>query len=235
MLYQGIIGGGSSPVEPVEPMEPVLLWTNSDVSSGFPAQKISLDLTNYVGVIIEFCQFYGDATKLASRAYIKKTDVLYDDTNIFASGFQSISGETLTGTLARGIKAIDNTGITFGTASNGNVAYDNNNIPTKIYGVQEYVVEPFKPVDATVCERAYTFPATSGTTNTWTVNEDGLYFLTGDAPGISDNRGSISLIGDITLISGSEPVRVFKAKAGAQVKLTVSSGNTFTPYINRIK
>ena len=108
-------------------------------------------------------------------------------------------------------------------------------IPYKIYGVKEYVVEPVGPVDATVCERAYNFPATSGTTNTWTVDKDGLYLVGGEAPGLEDSRGSITFIGEATLISGNDAIRVFTAKTGAQVQLRVASGNTFTPYINIIK
>ena len=135
----------------------------------------------------------------------------------------------------RNITAIDNSGITFGNNYYGSAENNGFVKPYKIYGVKEYVVEPFKPVDATVCERAYTFPATSGTTNTWTVVENGLYLIAGATPGFEDSRGSISFIGEATLISGNDGIRVFTAKAGAQVKLTVASGNTFTPYINIIK
>ena len=135
----------------------------------------------------------------------------------------------------KALLSVNNTGIEFGNALVGTSQTNNAVVPIKIYGVKEYVVEPFKPIDATVCERAYTFPVTSGATNTWTVEEDGLYLISGDVPGIEDSRGSVSFIGEITLISGNEPVRVFTAKTGAQVKLTVTSGNNFTPYINIIK
>lgn len=219
MLYQGIIGGGSSPVEPVD-LSPVLLWTNPNPSSNFTAQTVSVDLTNYSGVIVEFNKT--DTSKIvASRVYAKKTD----DLSIFGCGFIADTA------IARNILAVNNTGVQFGNVNTGTEVC----IPYKIYGVKEYVVEPYKPVDATLCERAYNFPTTSGTTNTWTVEEDGLYLIAGDAPGFENNRGSISFIGEATLISGNDGIRVFTAKAGAQVKLTVTSGNTFTPYINIIK
>ena len=69
MLYQGIIGGGSSPVEPVD-LSPVLLWTNPSPSTEFAAQTVSLDLTEYAGVIIEFHQ--NNTQSYGTRTHIKK-------------------------------------------------------------------------------------------------------------------------------------------------------------------
>ena len=128
MLYQGIIGGGSSPVEPVD-LSPVLLWTNPSPTSEFDAQKISLDLTEYAGVIIEYYTNSTDQT-ICSRVYVKK-----DDTRNGAGFFDS------TYNYCRNV-TIDNTGVTFTVAKYKQYETINASIlPYKIYGVKEYVVD----------------------------------------------------------------------------------------------
>ena len=218
MLYQGIIGGGSSPVEP-EDLSPVLLWTNPSPENAFTAQTVNLDLTDYAGVLIE-----STTDGIGSRNYIKKTE----------TGACGTLGSETGGGVARAATLSGNN-VVFGDAYALNTVTNTAAKPIKIYGIKEYVVEPFKPIDATVCERAYTFPSTSGATNTWTVDKDGLYLVGGEAPGLEDSRGSITFIGEATLISGNDAIRVFTAKTGAQVQLRAASGNTFTPYINIIK
>lgn len=126
MLYQGIIGGGSSPVEP-EDLSPVLLWTNSNPGAAFAAQTVSLDLTEYAGVIIEF---HDNDTRL----YVKK-----NDTDNTAGRY------TIDTSYTRSITINDNQMVisdTYTAGSNG-TQYINNTvlIPYKIYGVKEYVVE----------------------------------------------------------------------------------------------
>ena len=69
MLYQGIIGGGSSPVEPVD-LSPVLLWTNPSPTSEFAAQTVSLDLTEYNGVIVEFNKSTNNQKLEIGRAHV---------------------------------------------------------------------------------------------------------------------------------------------------------------------
>lgn len=134
MLYQGIIGGGSSPVEPVEPVDlsPVLLWTNPSLSGDFAAQKVSVDLTDYVGAIIEYTS--RSAASITSRAFVKKSDAL---NTLFGSGYYDGGNGH-----GRNITAIDDSGITFG--NNYYSSTENNGFvkPYKIYGVKEYVVEP---------------------------------------------------------------------------------------------
>ena len=144
MLYQGIIGGGSSPVEPID-LSPVLLWTNPSPASAFEAQTISLDLTEYAGVIVEF--YHGDAQQyVSSRVYVKKTD---NFSNKFGGGF------VVDAAYAKNILALNDTGIQFDNGSPNNTAC----IPYKIYGVKEYVVEP-------VGGNYTMYPNVSGTPNT---------------------------------------------------------------------
>ena len=130
MLYQGIIGGGSSPVEPVD-LSPVLLWTNPSPTSEFASQTISLDLTEYVGVIVEFITTAG-TNALGSRLYCKKTD----NYGNLGAGFTSDNGH------ARNVLSVNNTGIEFGNALVATSQTNNSVVPIKIYGVKEYVVEP---------------------------------------------------------------------------------------------
>lgn len=127
MLYQGIIGGGSSPVEPVD-LSPVLLWTNPSPTTEFTAQTVSLDLTEYAGVIVEFN--HGDTRQyVSSRVYVKKTD---NFSNKFGGGF------VVDAAYAKNILALNDEGIQFDNGSPNNTSC----IPYKIYGVKEYVVEP---------------------------------------------------------------------------------------------
>ena len=134
MLYQGIIGGGSSPVEP-ENFSPVLLWTNSNVGASFAAQAVSLDLTEYAGVIVEFNRTSSsDAQTFANRSFIKKGE----------TGLGG--GNTVAVTPASRNVSCSNTGVTFEGGYSGTNPNDNAVIPTKIYGVKEYIVEPVGPI-----------------------------------------------------------------------------------------
>ena len=130
MLYQGIIGGGSSPVEPVD-LSPVLLWTNPSPTTEFAGQTVSLDLTEYAGVIVEFITSAG-TNVLGSRLYCKKTD----NYGNLGAGFVSDNG------CARNVLSVNNTGIEFGNALIATSQTNNLVVPIKIYGVKEYVVEP---------------------------------------------------------------------------------------------
>ena len=129
MLYQGIIGGGSSPVEPVD-LSPVLLWTNSNIGAQFTAQTVNLDLAEYAGVIVEFNRSASsDAQTFANRSFIKKGE----------TGLGG--GNTVAVTPASRNVSCSNTGVTFEGGYSGTNPNDNAIIPTKIYGVKEYVVE----------------------------------------------------------------------------------------------
>ena len=127
MFYHALTGGNT----PTEDLSPVLLWENPNVASSFAAQKISLDLSKYAGVIIDFNQGNKSGNiRLGSRSYCKKTD-------IFSNGI-GVGWVGNTGTAyARNIVKVDDTGVQFSQGSN--VEY---NIPIAIYGVKNYIVEP---------------------------------------------------------------------------------------------
>ena len=133
MLYQGIVGGGSSPVEP-EDLSPVLLWTNPSPTSAFAAQTVSLDLTNYIGVIVDFIN--DDVNYTRSRVYAKKSDSF----SSFPIGAGYVSS---TNAYSRNIVNVSDTGVQFSDAATTS-AQNQFVIPFKIYGVKEYVVEPVK-------------------------------------------------------------------------------------------
>ena len=151
MLYQGIIGGGSSPVEPVD-LSPVLLWTNPSPTSEFAGQKVELDLTDYSGIIVEF-RYTNDVDFVCNRTYVKKVDILNkkltDDSNAyFGGGCGYTSTSDSWASRGRIISSVDNTGVTFGSGGYANSVANSFIIPIKIYGVKEYVVEPVSSVTA---------------------------------------------------------------------------------------
>ena len=128
MFYHALTGNGGT--TPTEDLEPVLLWTNSNPTVTFTPQKVTLDLTNYSGVIIELIQSIS-SNVLRSRVYYKKTD---DFAKLLGSGFRGEEGIS----YARNILKVDNTGIEFGNDGSDNQIV----IPYRIYGVKDYVVEP---------------------------------------------------------------------------------------------
>ena len=154
-MFYNALTGKNEPT-PVEDLEPVLLWTNSNPTVEFTAQTVSLDLTDYAGVIVEFNN--SDVSqKLTSRVYAKKTD----DFSIFGCGYIADTG------IARNILAVNDTGVQFG-AVNTNTAVC---IPSKIYGVKEYVVE-----NADVIEEILTVISISSTYSGALVNLDTNHF-----------------------------------------------------------
>ena len=125
MFYHALTGNGGT--TPTEDLEPVLLWTNPSPNSNFAAQTVSLNLTDYSGVIIEFNK--ADTSQiLTTRVYAKKTD----NFSIFGCGYIADTG------IARNILAVNNTGVQFGAVNTATAVC----IPYKIYGVKKYVVEP---------------------------------------------------------------------------------------------
>lgn len=125
--FHAIYGQGGAPAPD---LSPVLLWTNSNPSAEFAAQTVSLDLTEYVGVIVEFITTAG-TNALASRLYCKKTDTYGN----LGAGFTNVNG------YARNVLSVNNTGIEFGNALVGTSQTNNAVVPMKIYGVKEYVVD----------------------------------------------------------------------------------------------
>ena len=179
MLYQGIISGGSSPVEPVD-LSPVLLWTNSSPTTEFITQTVDLDLTEYAGVIVEF--YHGDSQQyVSSRVYAKKTD---NFSNKFGGGF------VVDTAYAKNILALNDEGIQFDNTNPNNTAC----IPYKIYGVKEYVVEPVGQLK-NVTEVYDLSVSGNGTTKTFTATKKSSYFVFG--PGYSTERVTLTTTGEI--------------------------------------
>lgn len=132
MFYHALTGNGGA--TPTEDLEPVLLWENSNPRALFAAQTISLNLTDYAGVIIEFYA-EDDKQTLAARSYLKKDDVI--------NGSNFGTGHTdATSTAASRNYTINNDGVTFSSGYFSNSASTEVLIPYRIYGVKSYVVEP---------------------------------------------------------------------------------------------
>lgn len=128
MFYHALISKGDTPAED---LSPVLLWENPNVTESFAAQTISLDLTEYAGVIIDFNQGHTSGTmRLGNRSYLKKTD---NFSTRIGAGWVTDSGTA----YARNIIRVDDAGVQFSQGSN--IEY---NIPIAIYGVKNYIVEP---------------------------------------------------------------------------------------------
>lgn len=107
-----------------------MLWTNNNATSNFSTQTISLDLTNYKGVIIEF-QISTTDQNLGGRLKLSKSD------NFSVTGY-SIFGlavlNSANNAICRSVK-ISGNDIIFGDVySDGSSKLNHRNIPTKIYG-----------------------------------------------------------------------------------------------------
>ena len=102
-----------------------LLWTNDSPTSPFPRKTISLDLTDYDGVIVEYAPNITETTKIISRVKCAKSSNNIGSGNITTLG------------IARFIHTVDDNGVVFGDCYASTV--DNNNlIPIKIYGYKQY-------------------------------------------------------------------------------------------------
>ena len=126
MLYQGIIGGGSSPVEPAD-LSPVLLWTNPNPTENFSNQKISLNLTEYEGVLVEFNSIVPSPVGTLGCAYFTKNGN-YNQMGAYISSDTGASGRNV---------VVDDTGVNFNVMLHADQV-----VPLKIYGVKKYVVKP---------------------------------------------------------------------------------------------
>ena len=132
MFYHALTGNGVT-----EDLEPVLLWENSSPTTAFAAQTISLNLTDYTGVIIEFNKSDLQQT-IAGRLYCKKTDNYGGYTGV---GYVALAGSQVS-TSARCIIKVDNNGVEFGNSATNNLGdHQTILIPIRIYGVKEYIVE----------------------------------------------------------------------------------------------
>ena len=134
MFYHALTGNGGT-----EDLSPVLLWENSNPTAEFAAQTISLDLTDYVGVIIEFFKSAAE-NNLLTRIYVKKTD-----TAQFGGGFRIDANSTI-GASGRNV-TINDSGVEFtdgaaGWSVTSVTTLNTDMIPYRIYGVKAYVVSP---------------------------------------------------------------------------------------------
>lgn len=102
---------------------PKLLWTNPSPTSAFAAQTISLDLSNFDGVIIEGNSYTSSADK-GFREYIK-------------IGETKCGGRLNLSNTAGGSRpfTVTNTGVSVGNSMADEGLNNNMSIPTKIYGV----------------------------------------------------------------------------------------------------
>ena len=103
-----------------------LLWTNESPTTPFPGQTISLDLTDYDGVIVEYAPNVTNPTKIVSRVKCAK-----NNSSEIGGGNVAALG------IARLIRTVDNNGVVFGDCYVSGVDY-NNLIPIKIYGYKQY-------------------------------------------------------------------------------------------------
>ena len=129
MFYHALTGNGGA--TPTEDLEPVLLWTNPSPRSDFATQTVSLDLTDYTGVIVEFNANTDTSNyTTCTRVFCKK-----GDPNYFGGG-AALAGSTLGRVLQ-----IRDEGVFFGEGFLATSKANGNAVPIKIYGVKEYVVE----------------------------------------------------------------------------------------------
>ena len=126
--FHAIYGkGGGTPGGDTYGEVQTLLWTNSNPKENFAAKKVSLNLSEYDGVIIEYA-FSIANSNISSRIKVEK--------NISYAHGGGYLGST-NAANARNVTAIDDTGVTF--TDNKDAATANNaNIPLKIYGYKQY-------------------------------------------------------------------------------------------------
>lgn len=103
--------------------EPTLLWTNSSPTSAFPAQTISLDLTDYDGILIEYRRYTSNPT-ITSRCYINKGETLY------GAGLSTYPAAMVRKTT------VNNNNVVFDSGIESAITNNNGAIPTRIWGVK---------------------------------------------------------------------------------------------------
>ena len=135
MLYQGIIGGGSSPVEPVEP---VLLWTNPSPTSNFGTEGqinyVEADLTNYECVIIEY---YHNTSDTRTGFFMNKVS----DLPLSANGNQIGLGTSYSGIgVCRPVVKNSDNKLGFYGAVDGKGTGLSYCIPVHVYGINGLAV-----------------------------------------------------------------------------------------------
>lgn len=104
--------------------EPKLLWQNPNPSSGFGAQTISLDLSEYTGVIVELYEATTDLNVI-NRTYIRKSEIDW------------FGGGTVREGHARGRNiSVTESGVAFSNGFYDSGMNDATLPPARIYGVK---------------------------------------------------------------------------------------------------
>lgn len=116
--------GGISP-EPIHGEVQTLLWQNPSIHTNFTPQKVTLDLTSYDGVIIEF-NADGSGGALGTRIKSDKTSI--------GAGFTSVNKD---GSFSRNC-IISNSGVEFDNGYLNSATSPGHCIPIKIYGYKQY-------------------------------------------------------------------------------------------------
>lgn len=111
---------------------PDLLWTNPSPSAAFGEQTVSVNLTDYTGVIISF----RDSATVTRYLYIPKATI--NSTNTPAVVSPGGSYWNPDSVQYRLVTRINNSGISFTSGRFPSSAFFNDNvmIPQKIYGVK---------------------------------------------------------------------------------------------------
>lgn len=115
-----------------------LLWENASIGSDFSAQDISVNLSNYTFVAIEFQHYKTQGKGIVSSIRVGESACLFG-----MSGTNGISGDSINGALQVGARALTTTStkVHFGNGyvSNSGGIFSQNDgcgIPIRIYGIR---------------------------------------------------------------------------------------------------
>lgn len=128
-LFHAIYGKGSTPTPSEVTFGEVqtLLWTNSSPTSNFSGKTVSLDLSTYDGVIVE----YSTTVRETVGNFISRVKCAKNQSLACGGGFITNIG------IARNIVKVTDDGVQFGDAYAASV--DNQYlIPINIYGYKQY-------------------------------------------------------------------------------------------------
>lgn len=128
-FYHAIYSKGGVSPEPggdIHGETQTLLWENRTPSVAFAAQTVTVDLTQYDGVIVEFTDTSNPA-KINGRIKVSKT------TELFGVGLR-VTNET----FARNISSLNNSGVGFSDCYKNTTVFNTGFVPLKIYGYRRY-------------------------------------------------------------------------------------------------
>ena len=130
------IGTTTTPVPDIE-----LLWTNPNPTSAFAAQTVSLDLSNYKSVCIEYVQNSTSSAKCYPKAFYAVGDTVSVPASnatqqAYIGGAYGRSGASYS--TAR-VLSITTTGIVFGTGYAQTGAGSGYGVPQRIWGIKAQI------------------------------------------------------------------------------------------------